>query len=138
MLLNVYIMVAHAASKQRWSPHVLQCSNITSNTLWVILRLRAISSSPQRFRAPAFVHLSQTHLVLHDLPSLATNTQIQHLISQRQHMMHHIGCSGMCGAKEGCKAQVSTPGFWISFTFSHLSPKHKILMRQNHHLLQEP
>lgn len=89
MLLSVRITVAYAASNQRWSPHVLKRSNITT-TLQVILRLYTISSLLQGFRAPAFEPLSQTHSVLCDLLSLAPDTQIQDLSLQRQCLLHHV------------------------------------------------
>lgn len=124
MLLNVYITVADAAIIQRWSPRVLQCSNMTT-TLQVILRLGTISSLLQLFRAPIFVLLSQTHSVLCNLLSFTTNTQIQDLSPQRQHMLHRVFCSGMqVWSKGKLKSSGVRIWFWIGFTFSHLSPKY--------------
>lgn len=130
MLLNAYITVAYAASNQRWSPRVLQCSNIPT-TLQVILRLGAISSLLQGFGAPAFVLLSQTLSVLCDLLSLAADTQIQDLSPQRQRMLHHVLCSGtQVQSRRGLQSSGVCIWFWIGFAFSHLHPKYLVLKCQ--------
>lgn len=116
MLLNVYITV----DKQRWSLHVLQCSNIIT-ILQVFLRLCTISSLLQGFRAPA---LEQTHSVLCDLLSLGTD------INSRPQPSEATPCVlcrniGMQARSKG-RLQRSDVCIWfcIGFTFSHLSPNY--------------